>query len=217
MKIQKPLIKVGIVMKENLSSEAIGYNLKKAAGIMVTLQVNNGQKLMQQIRDDNLPDVILMDTFLPVINAYETTAWLTKNHPAVKVIGLIEHHQVSCLKRLFSMGATGWVLKSDHLEELINAIKTVAQQAVYITSSLESAAILKSMNEQSIGDSQLTPREKTFMYLSCSLKPYAEIAVRMAITNGTLFNYRSAVYRKLKVKNRRQLLNYCISEGLIVS
>ena len=111
----------------------------------------------------NLPDVLLLDINLPDINGIELTKKLMSTYPDLKIIALTNHEDLSFVKRIISNGASGYILKNAHKEEILEAIKTVINGEKYFQSKLQNKLLNQSLGqfENSALKPKLTKRENS--------------------------------------------------------
>jgi DNA-binding NarL/FixJ family response regulator len=156
-----------------------------------------------------------MDIAMPHLNGYETTCWLTKNHPSVKVLAVSKHDRESTINYIIGCGAKGFMSKYDGIDELIRAIENVYKNKFYLSSSKQTASLLHSLPGSKYAREKLTAREREFMRLLCTEKTYQEIANEMSINLGTAYSYRNSLFHKFQVNSREQVLFCCLNEGLV--
>ena len=98
--------------------------LAAEAGMEIVGEADNGHIALEMVRKLT-PDVVVMDITMPVMNGIEATRMIRKDYPAVKIIGLSMHSNDKYVREMFRAGASGYLLKSCPLEELIETIRTV--------------------------------------------------------------------------------------------
>ena len=84
----------------------------------VIMECSNGKELTEQLNQNNLPDLILMDINMPLMNGYETTLWLKNNYPEVKVVALSMYDDEQSVIRMIKNGARGYILKDTRPQDL---------------------------------------------------------------------------------------------------
>lgn len=115
-----------MLLRKGLSSllQEIGYN--------VLFEANNGVEFIVRIQQcPQPPDVVLMDINMPEKNGYDTTQWLTKNYPAVRVLALSMYDDEHAINRMLHSGARGFLLKDSDPAVLQGAIEAVINNGFY--------------------------------------------------------------------------------------
>lgn len=157
---------------------------------------------------------------MPEMDGYETTLWLKKNHPEIKVLALSMYDNENAIIRMFKAGAKGYILKDCEPSELRMALDALAGKGFYY-SEMVTGRLIHSINKLDDDDDhtshliQLNDRELEFLKLACSELTYKEIADRMFLSPRTIDGYRDALFEKLHVKTRVGLVMYAIKNGIV--
>jgi DNA-binding NarL/FixJ family response regulator len=159
-----------------------------------------------------LPNVVLMDINMPVMDGYDATTWLKKNYPQLKVLALSMFEDDKAVIKMIKCGASGYVLKESKPGELLDAIKTIHTKGVYIN-ELVSGKLIRSVADDDEGP-DFTRKELEFLRLCCSELTYKEIADKMFVSPRTVDNYREALFLKLNLKSRTGLVLYAIQNQI---
>jgi DNA-binding NarL/FixJ family response regulator len=186
------------------------------SGFNVLYHAKNGLDLQHKIHSEsNLPDVILLDVNMPVMNGYETMEWLTKEYPDIKVLALSMDDDEQMVLKMLSRGANGYLLKDIHPETLRVALNEVLDKGYYHSEKV-TAALLDSLKpKEGTHTFLLKETELTFLQFACSELTYSEIADKMNVSPKTVDNYRNELFKKFKVKNRVGLVIYGLKKKLI--
>lgn len=203
---------VVVVDDHLLLSQAIGGLVQDFKNFRVLYLCKNGQELLEKLKTPkNIPDLVLMDIKMPILNGIETTEQLRKTHPNIKVLALsIEEDEYTILKMLRA-GAKGYLMKDTKKEILEEALLQVMDSGHYYTNTV--SQILMESLEKDI-DTELKEKEIEFIKLACTDMSYKEIADAMYCSYKTVEGYRDAVYKKLKIKNRIGLVLFAIHHNL---
>lgn len=206
---------VVVVDDHNLLSQAIGSLVDGFEGFQMIYTCKNGQDLMDKLRNpDNVPDMILMDINMPILNGIETTELVTAQYPDIHVLALsIEEEEATILKMLRA-GAKGYLMKDTKKEVLEEALQQVSEKGYYHTNTI--AQILVGSLHKKAPEIQLTEREAQFLEHACTEMTYKEIAEKMFLSPKTIEGYRNSIYEKINVKNRIGLVLYAIRNGLFI-
>lgn len=160
---------------------------------------------------NNIPDIVLMDIKMPILNGIETTEIINKEYPNLRVLALsIEEDEYTILKMLRA-GARGYLLKDTKKEILEEALTKVIEEGSYYTNNV--SKILTGSLENDVR-TEIKDRELEFIKLACTEMNYREIADIMCCSYKTVEGYRDSLYRKLGIKNRIGLVLFAIHHNL---
>lgn len=187
-------------------------------GYSVVLESDNGQELIEKIKTGIVPDLVLMDINMPVMDGYETTKWLASNKLDIRVLALSMYDDESAILKMLRSGARGYILKDSEPGELRSALEAVLNKGYYY-SELVTGKLIHSIH-QSEDDTdnklqKLNDRELEFLKLACSELTYKEIAAQMHLSPRTIDGYRDSLFEKLEIKTRTGLAIYAIKNGLV--
>jgi len=203
---------VVVVDDHFLLSQAIGGLVQDFKNFDVLYLCKNGQELLDKFEDPkNIPDLVLMDIKMPILNGIETAEKLKKNYPRVKVLALsIEEDEYTILKMLRA-GAKGYLMKDTKKDILEKALLEVMQNGQYYTNTV--SKILMESIEKNI-DTEIKDKELEFIKLACTDMSYKEIAEAMFCSYKTIEGYRDSLYKKLGIKNRIGLVLFAIHHNI---
>ena len=182
----------------------------------VLFKARNGVELQKELTQQrSLPDIILLDYNMPVMNGYDTVKWLTQNHPKIKVLALSVEDNEKIILKMIREGAKGYFLKDIHPDELKDALHIVMEKGYYYSEAV-TASMVNALHPNS-GDAPLKLKENelTFLQLACSEMTYKEIADIMNLSPKTIDGYRQELFNKLRIKNRVGLVIYALKNNLI--
>lgn len=180
----------------------------------VIIEAANGQELIEKIQSaEELPDTVLLDINMPVLNGYETAAIIKKNWSEIKMLALSMYdHEYSIIKMLRN-GAHGYILKGMKPEELKDALQQLSQQQYY-HSNLVSGRLYNAIHADKENGLNLSQKEMKFLSYCCTDMTYKEIGVKMELSQRTIEGYRDALLEKLNVRSRSGLVVFAINMGL---
>lgn len=177
------------------------------------VEAENGKKLIDLV-EMREPDVVLMDVRMPVMDGFDTCAYLKRNHSQVKVIILTMENGQNTIIDLIKRGTKGFLSKAAEPEELMLAIETVLVKDYFMNEYLTLELIDRSKNKNSINDvlksnsSTLSQRELDILQLTCHGLAMCQIAAELCISERTVHNHRGNMMKKLNVKNVNGLITY---------
>lgn len=191
----------------------------KSIGYHVLFEANNGQECIHIINQGKKPDLILMDINMPVMDGFETTLWVKKNYPEIKVLALTMVDDEDAVIKMLKNGASGYLLKECSAAELKNAINTISTKGFYYSEMVTGRLVHNVKAEDSHkqnGVNHLTDKEIEFLKLACSELTYKEIAGKMKVSPRTVDTYRDHLFQKLDLKTRTGLAIYAIKNGHVI-
>ncbi|MEW7277060.1 response regulator transcription factor [Aquimarina sp. 2201CG1-2-11] len=205
-----------IVDDHLLFGQSLEVLISKFEGYEVLAILNNGKELTQYyLHKRKIPDLVLLDVKMPVMDGVQTMQWLKENKPNQKVLALTMEDDENTIIKMLRGGAKGYLLKDVNPESFEFAMKMVIEQGYYWNGKMESA--MRNSDEFDAAKSKekgLTEKERIFMKHACSELTYKDIAGQMNLSPKTIENYRESVFRKFEVKTRVGLVIYCIKNSL---
>ncbi len=214
-------ITLGIADDHRLFREGLSSILRQYPTIEVVIEAANGQEMLDKIATASaLPDVVLMDLDMPVLDGMKATEILKKTYPQIKVLIISMHNQDQIILKMLDLGANGYLLKNAEAEEVVRAIETVKTKDYYFNDYINHV-LLKNVKEKknyakvSLQNYEtLTPRELEILKLICEGDNSNEIAAKLFIGKRTADFHRQNILEKLKVKNTASLIVYAVRNGL---
>jgi len=196
--------------------EALRALLSREPGINVVADVDRASEALRLVKE-LAPDVVVMDIGMPGMDGIEATRQLVAASPGVKVLALSTHLERHFILQMLEAGAIGYVVKSADAQELISAIRAVAQNRTYLSSEVASIMVdsmrHKARSQESIHES-LGHRELEVLALIAEGKTSQEISAKLHIAPATVIAYRRNISRKLGLHSVAELTKYAIREGL---
>jgi DNA-binding NarL/FixJ family response regulator len=179
-------------------------------GYTVEWEAGNGKEFTQHISPQNLPDVVLLDISMPVMDGFETARWMEQRFPDVKILALSMYNDDKTILKMLQSGVNGYVLKNADPSELELALKILENEGCYFPKSigkfLDPVPGAKEM--------VLTERENEFLRLACSELPYKSFSPFLKVHPRTVEAIRETLFRKLEVVSRVGLVIYAIKNGI---
>jgi two-component system, NarL family, response regulator NreC len=165
------------------------------------------------------PDVVIMDVAMPGMNGIEATRRIKAANPETAVLALTMHEDEQYFFEMLNAGASGYIPKRAAPDDLVAAIKVVAEGNVFLYSTL-ARFLIKDMADRSVAapdkvDDVLTTREREVLTYIAEGLTNREIAETLIISIKTVERHRENIMAKLNMHNRVELVRYAIKKGLI--
>jgi two-component system response regulator NreC len=163
------------------------------------------------------PDVILMDIVMAGMDGMEATRQIKNRWPNMQVLVLTMHRSDEYFFEMLKAGASGYVLKGAETEDLMRAVRVVAEGEAFLYPTMARKLIgdfLNRTGEEKTMQS-LSPREKEILRLMVKGYSNQEIAEHLVISPSTVHSHRSNIMSKLGLSSRHELIEYARSKGLI--
>lgn len=205
-------IPIAIVDDHTLFRKGVAGLMAEFEELDVVFDVANGKQMQEALTKFPLPQVVLMDINMPILNGYESTCWLKSNYQQVHVLALSMFEDDEAVIKMIRCGACGYILKESKPRDLLEAIKIIVLKGVYIN-EMVSGKLIRSLAAQETAPS-LSPKELDFLKHCCSELTYKEIADLMFVSPRTVDNYRESLFQKLSIKSRTGLVLYAIRNSL---
>lgn len=204
-----------IVDDHLLIAKALSSVIEQFKDYTVLYEAENGKDLIEKMQiKKNLPDIVLLDISMPVMDGFETAAWLKQYHPSVKVIVLTMQTDDASLIKMIKAGAVSYLNKNVHPTELQKALTQVNGNGFYYPDWATSQIMHALKNNEEEAPIKLTNREIEFLRYSCTEMTYHEIGKKMFCSGRTIESYRDSLFEKLNVKTRTALALYAVKIGL---
>jgi two-component system, NarL family, invasion response regulator UvrY len=210
-------IKVCLVDDHVLLRNGLAALIRKF-GYDVHSECDNGKRFIDTLKKNDLPDIVLMDINMPVMDGYDTTLWLKRNFPLINVIALSMYDDEPAIIRMLRNGARGYILKNADPMLLKTAIEDVLNSGFHYSDKVTGRIlhhVITEMDDSPGAGIKLNEKEIQFLKLAGSDLTYKEIAEKMFLSPRTIDGYREALFAKLDVKSRVGLVLYAIREKLI--
>lgn len=208
--------KVVIVDDHILIAKAIAGVINNYAKYSVLYEVEHGKALIEMFSNPkNVPDIVLLDISMPVMDGFETAKWIKAHHPNVLILTLSMQDDDMSLIRMIKSGAKGYLLKNIHPEELEKALDELVTKGFYYPEWAASKVFSNLSSAKNKKDEILTftERETEFLKYCCSELSYKEIGEKMNVSTRTVEGYRDILFNKLGLKSRVGLAMYAMRAG----
>lgn len=193
--------------------------LEGEPSLRVVGEAENGREAIAKVGKLK-PDVVLMDIAMPMLNGIEATRQIRKICPKTKIIILSMHSHDRYISELFSLGASGYLLKSSTGTDIINAIHTALKGSTYLSPSISDKVIedylsVKKKSHQDDLYNRLSNREREVFQMIAEGRSTKEIADILCLSPSTVKTHRSNIMEKLEIDNISQLIQFAIHLGIV--
>lgn len=214
------IIKIAIADDHQLFREGLAFIIQQQKEFELIAQAANGQELLQKISTaSQLPDIILLDIKMPVMDGIACTQQIKQLYPHIKVIVLSMYDQEDFILHFLDLGASGYLLKNSSSQEVYKAIRQTNDTGFYfddfVCKIMLNGLKKKKVSKPSLNDQvHVTPREQEVLDLI--LKEYTtnEIAKQLFVSVRTIETHRKNLLEKFEVKNTVGLVIKALALGL---
>ena len=206
------MIRIALVDDHKILRTSLGKLIEMFTDFEIVSESDNGQQFIQQFRKNKIPDIVLMDITMPVMDGLETAQWLKKNHPKIKILALSMLKSDPIIINMIRNGVRGYILKDCDPLELQTALYDIYNSGYYYNELFSQRLKSKIISSQI---KALSSQEITFLRWSCTDLTHKQIALEMKLSPRTIDGYRDILMRKLNVNSRIGLVIYAIKTGLV--
>ncbi len=212
-------INVAIADDHKIFRKGVILSLKAYHNIRFMLEAENGEELIKGIGKEE-PDIVLMDLKMPVKDGIETTKYLNKHFPQIRILILTMFEDERFVGHLMDSGANGYLLKSTEPAEIKQAIMDVMNTGFYLNNFVNRVLIKKNyagkkFNPNLNSEIVVSEREKEVLSLVCMEYTAQEIAQKMEISARTVEAIKDRLMERFGVKNSVGLVFFAMKNSLI--
>ena len=207
-----------IVDDHILIAKALHSIICNFAQFEVLYECENGKELQEKFNiKTNIPNIVLLDVSMPIMNGFETAKWLTEQHPEVLIMALSMQDDEQSLIKMIKNGTKGYLLKNAHPTELERALNALLKNGFYYP-DWASNKLFANINKDTTPETlkiNFSEREKEFLKYTISELTYREISEKMFCSPRTVEGYRDSLCEKLELKSRVGLAVFAMKNGFI--
>ncbi|MBP1905259.1 NarL family two-component system response regulator LiaR [Paenibacillus turicensis] len=212
-------IKIMIVDDHDMVRMGLKTYLMLDQRFEVIAEATDGKEVVEMIKQgrlDPLPDIILMDLMMPIMNGAQATKEIVAIHPDLKIVILTSFMEDNLVVQAVEAGAVSYVLKTVSAEELIHALDGVSKGLPVMTGEV-AQALTRGIRQQSVQKTyvNLTDREKEVLLLIAEGKTNKDISEELHISIKTVKTHVSNLLLKCELEDRTQLAIYAHRQGLV--
>lgn len=228
------MIAFGLVEDNERFRKLIKKEISKLNDSTLVIDVVDGYELLLKLNvAKKLPDILLLDIELPKIDGLLLTSYISQVYPSIKMIGVSSHSNKALVTEVLSEGAISFISKHftspesaiyKHTYGNRNSFKEAIDQTILNNTYIDDLLFnkgkelkLSTSTNQLINKKfpELTSIHKQFLLLNAAALSYQEIALVMNKSLPTIKKYLSFLLDKFEVKNKVELVTFCIKNGLV--
>lgn len=209
-------IRVMIADDHSLIREGLKQLLEFDGSIEIVGEASNGVECLEKLNESN-PEVLLLDINMPEKNGIEVLKQMKADQSEIKVLILTVHNEMDYLMKAVDIGVDGYILKDSESSELKKAIRAVRDGENYIQPSLIPALNSQLLSRDTDKDkiTLLTNRELEVLVQVANGMFNKEIATNLNISERTVKNHISNIFKKIDVSDRTQAAVFAIKNNII--
>ena len=208
-------ISVFVVDDHPVVREGIVSIVASADDIDVVGQASNGREVIDALErhgPEQIPDVILMDLRMPIMDGVAATAYLHRHIPSIIIVILTTYETDEEILSAIEAGATGYLLKAAPREELIEGVRAAAAGQVALAPTVATALV---NHAQVPAPARLTPREIEVLKLVANGDTNGRIASTLFISEATVKTHLLRAFEKLGVNDRTRAVTLAMERGIL--
>ena len=197
-----------VLVRQSLKS------LLEHEGIQVIAEASDGQVALQQAQSLQ-PDIAVMDISMPISNGLEAARGIRASCPKTKTILLTQHEEDHYVSEAIDAGVKGYVLKSQAVIDLMNAIRQVSRGEVYLSPGISATLMDVYRSKSDRTKDPLTARERQVLQLIAEGRSTKDIGCVLGISAKTAESHRTRLMRKLDIHETASLVLYAVRRGIV--
>jgi two-component system, NarL family, response regulator NreC len=161
------------------------------------------------------PDIVLMDVSMPELNGIEATRRIVNISPRTRILALSMHRDSVYVREILRAGASGYLLKEAGDQDLLAAVRAVAQGQGYLSPAVSDAVLSDYRKHVTDPIDLLTTREREVLQMIAEGKTNKEIATALGLSTYTVESHRGRIMEKLNLHSAGELVRFAFRNGLI--
>jgi NarL family two-component system response regulator LiaR len=216
---QKEVIRILVADDHPLMRHALITFLQKQPDFKIVAEAGNGEEAMKYAFE-LVPDVIIMDISMPVLNGLEATRLIKAKNPEIAILVLTVHTDSEHVLSILEAGAAGYLTKSVFGNEIINSIRSVVAGEAVLTPAILQQIVKKvprKTDKPVVLDAHKTPtaRELEVLKLAAGGRSNKDIALQLNVSVRTVKSYLADIFSKLGVGSRTEAVMAGLRSGLL--
>jgi DNA-binding NarL/FixJ family response regulator len=207
-------IYITIVDDHELFRDGLKLVLSQIKLDLIISEASNGQEFLVSLKEQ-VPDIVLMDINMPVLNGRETVKRALEIYPDLKIIAVTMHGEENFYMQMIEAGVKGIILKKSGKYELEQAVHEVLDGGNYFSQEIMKKMAMRLNRSKSNKFETLSERELEVLITVCNGLSNNEIGEKLFISPKTVEVHKSNIFKKTGVRNSAQLVIYAIKKGFI--
>ena len=209
-------IRLGLVDDHKLVLSSLSEMLTHLGEFEVVVEAVNGKDLQTKLaRLTTLPDIILIDVNMPVMDGFATAAWLSEHSPGIKLVALTIYDNDNTIIGMLRAGCCAYLLKDISPEVLRNALLEIATKGFYNSDLINLNFRRLLLAEKEIAGLNISEHDIEFLRHLCSDLTYKQIAQHMKMSERNTESHRNSLFHKFNVQSRTGLAIEAIKKGFV--
>lgn len=207
---------IGLVDDHNLIVQSLSTLLNSFEEFEVVLTALNGKDLQEKIiKAKKLPEIMLIDVHMPIMDGIDTASWLNQKYPTIKLVALTMSDDDNTIINMMKAGCIAYLLKDTSPEELQKALKEIKEKG-YHNSELVNSNLRRLLFADKETDRLILNNNETkFLKLICSDLTYKEVGGIMKLSDRNIEACRINLFQKFNVLSRVGLVVEAIKKGYV--
>ncbi|HEX7756196.1 MAG TPA: response regulator transcription factor [Niabella sp.] len=204
-----------IVDDHILIAQALATMISSIPNFDILYVCSSGAEMIERFHQPkHIPDVVILDVQMPVMDGYAVAKWLTENKPEVIILALSMQDDDEKIIKMIRSGAKGYLLKSIQQKELAQALNTIVKDGIFYDAKV-SKALANDYLKREVTQQELSVKERELIPWLCTEATYKEIAASVFLSTRTVESYATSIMEKLEVRNRVGLVLTAMKKGWI--
>ena len=162
------------------------------------------------------PDLAIVDVSMPLLTGIQATREIKAHAPEIDVLVLSMHDDERYVFEALKAGASGYVLKREADQDLVDAVRSIARGEPFLTNAATETLVREWMADETTGPREpLSPREQEVLKLIAEAHTNRSIGEILHLSEKTVESHRANILRKLGMRDRVELVRYAIRRGLV--
>lgn len=208
------MIRLAITDDHALIREGLIRIISYEKDLEIVIESDSGEDLIKKL-EKVTPEIILLDINMDKLDGVETLKIVKKRWPQIKIVILTVEKQKRKIKEVLKLGADGYVLKESAGGEITSAIRTVVGGEKYIDKSLMQTMFMEAMVGKKGSElDELSDRELNVLIMLSQGMKNKEIADNLYLSEKTVKNYVTSIFRKINVEDRVHAAIYALENNV---
>lgn len=214
---------VVLVDDHELVRSGVAGLIDRVGGYRVVLEAANGQELLEALSTIEEPRIAVVDLHMPVMDGFETIAWLRANRPSILPMALTVDPTDEIMLRALRAGARGFLRKNARAPMLKTALDSLILSGFYFSDEMHETILHKTgmktdheRQEEAVREG-ISVRELEFLKLVCAPEEltYEQIAEIMGLSRRTVDGFRESLADKFDIKSKTGLVLFAMKWGFV--